>query len=123
GSVMQIPICQAFELLERPPLTCMGKIATYFALVFVALLSVQLSAQPAASATLVKAGRLLDPRTGNVLTPAFVLIEGNKIRQVGSFRQIGVAAGAKIIGLTGARWLPGLIDAHTHVIRDFIGPS
>ncbi len=31
---MQIPIRQAFELLERPPLTCMRKIATSLALVF-----------------------------------------------------------------------------------------
>ena len=33
--------------------------------------------------TLVKAGRLLDPRTGNVLSPAAVLIENGKIKEVG----------------------------------------
>src|SRR5438046_1910215 len=99
GGVMQIPIRQAFELLEQPPLTCIRKIATSFALVFLTLASVQLSAQSAASVTLVKAERLLDPRTGNVLTPAFVLIEGDKVKQVGSSSQIGVPSGAKIIDL------------------------
>jgi imidazolonepropionase-like amidohydrolase len=119
---MQIPMRQPFELLERPPLARMRKIATSFALVFVTLVSVQLSAQSAGSVTLVKADRLLDPRTGNVLTPAFVLIEGDKVKQVGSSSQIGVPSGAKIIDLAGATLLPGLIDAHTHLFLDIIVP-
>ena len=49
-----------------------------------ALFSVgQLFAQSPAVVTLVKAGRLLDPRTGNVLSPAAVLIENGKIKEVG----------------------------------------
>ena len=88
----------------------------------VALVPVQLSAQSAAPATLIKAGRLLDPRTGNVLTPAFVLIEANKITQVGSSSQIGVPDGAKIIDLGAATLLPGLIDAHTHLFLDIVVP-
>jgi hypothetical protein len=44
--------------------------------------TVHLGAQSAAPFTVVKADRLLDPRTGNVLAPAAVLIEGNKIKQV-----------------------------------------
>jgi len=43
----------------------------------------QLAAQTSPSVTLVKAGRLLDPRAGNVLSPAAVLIEGGKIKEVG----------------------------------------
>jgi imidazolonepropionase-like amidohydrolase len=70
------------------------------------------------SATLVKARRLLDPRTGNVLAPAAVLIEGDKIKQVGSPSQVPVPAGAKIIDLGGATILPGLIDSHTHLFLD-----
>jgi hypothetical protein len=119
---VQILIRQALESLERPPLTCVRKIATFFALVFVALVSVQLSAQTAPSVILVKAGHLLDPRTGNVLTPAFVLIEGDKVKQVGSSSQIAVPAGAKIIDLGGATLLPGLIDAHTLLFLDIIVP-
>jgi hypothetical protein len=48
------------------------------------LLAGQLAAQSPAVATLVKADRLLDPRTGNVLSPAAVLIENGKIKEVSS---------------------------------------
>ncbi|HET8667341.1 MAG TPA: amidohydrolase family protein, partial [Terriglobales bacterium] len=87
------------------------------------LLSVQLAAQSAATVTLVKAGRLLDPRTGNVLAPAFVLIEGDRIKQVGPPSQIGVPSGAKIVDLGSATLLPGLIDGHTHLFLDIIIPA
>jgi len=78
----------------------------------------QLGAQPAAPVTVVKAGRLLDPRTGDVLASAAVLIEGDKIKQVGSSAQIRAPGGAKIIDLGTATLLPGLIDGHTHLFLD-----
>jgi imidazolonepropionase-like amidohydrolase len=81
----------------------------------------QVKAQPAAL-TLVKAGRLLDPRTGNVLSPAAVLIEGDKIKQVGSPTQISVPAGARIIDLGAATLLPGLIDGHAHLLLNIVVP-
>jgi imidazolonepropionase-like amidohydrolase len=84
--------------------------------------TVPLLAQSASPVTLVKAGRLLDPRTGSVLSPAAVLIEGDKIKQVGSPLQIGAPANAKIIDLGKATLLPGLIDSHTHLFLDIIVP-
>jgi imidazolonepropionase-like amidohydrolase len=92
-------------------------------LLMVALASTaQLTAQAAPYVTLVKAGRLLDPRTGSVLAPAAVLIEGDKIKQVGSSSQTGVPAGAKVIDLGKTTLLPGLIDGHTHLFLDIIVP-
>ena len=41
-----------------------------------------------ATVTQLKAARLLDPRTGNVLSPAAVFIEDNKIKEVGSPSQL-----------------------------------
>jgi imidazolonepropionase-like amidohydrolase len=82
----------------------------------------QLGAQAAAAVTLVKAGRLLDPRTGNALTPAAVLIDGDKIREVGSSSQLAAPAGAAIIDLGSATLLPGLIDGHTHLFLDIVAP-
>ena len=82
----------------------------------------QLHAQAAASITLVKASRLLDPRSGQLLASAAVLIEGDKIKQVGSSAQIGVPAGANVIDLGTATMLPGLIDGHTHLLLDVVLP-
>ena len=63
--------------------------------------------------TLVKAARLLDPRTGNVLSPAAVLIEDGKIKEVSSRID---RPNARTIDLGNATLLPGLIDSHTHLL-------
>ncbi len=91
---------------------------------FTLFLSGQVAAQTPAPITLVKAGRLLDPRTGNVLSPAVVLIEGGKIKEVGPPSQVQAhtPTGVKIIDLGSATLLPGLIDSHTHLLLDVIVP-
>jgi len=90
---------------------------------FVALFAAaQLAAQPV---TIVKAARLLDPRTGTMLSPAAVLIENGTIKEVGSPSTVDAAApaGVKTIDLGSATLLPGLIDAHTHLLLDVTPPS
>jgi imidazolonepropionase-like amidohydrolase len=84
----------------------------------------QVTAQAPDPVTLVKAGRLLDPRTGNVLSPAAVLIEEGKIKEVGAPAKVQahLPVGAKTIDLGGAILLPGLIDSHTHLLLDVIVP-
>lgn len=82
----------------------------------------QLAARPPAPVTLVKAAQLLDPRTGNVLSPAAVLIEDGKIKQVGAPARLQVPAGARVIDLGNATLLPGLIDAHTHLFLNIVVP-
>jgi imidazolonepropionase-like amidohydrolase len=96
------------------------------AALFLALFSGgQLPAQLPAAVTLVKAGRLLDPRTGKVLSPAAVLIENGKIKEVGSPLQVqgDAPAGVKTIDLGSATVLPGLIDSHTHLLLDVTLPT
>jgi imidazolonepropionase-like amidohydrolase len=82
----------------------------------------QARAQSAVPVSLIKAARLLNPRTGNFLAPAAVLIEGGKIKEVGPPSQVEAAApaGAKIIDLRSATLLPGLIDGHTHLFMDIV---
>ena len=84
----------------------------------------QLVAQSAAPTTLIKAGRLLDPRSSNVLSPAAVLIEGGKIKEVGPPSQVQTRtpANVKTIDLGNATLLPDLIDSHTHLFLDIIVP-
>lgn len=73
--------------------------------------------------TLVMAGRMLDPRTGQVLSPAVVLIENGKIKEVGSPTQVRArAVGVKTIDLGSSTLLPGLIDSHTHLLLDIVVP-
>jgi len=85
--------------------------------------SLALTAQAPPVQTLVKASRLLDPRTGNVLAPAAVLIEDDKIKEVGPPSKVQAPPGAKIIDLGEATLLPGLIDSHTHLLVDPVVPA
>ena len=104
----------------------MRKRFTLLAALFFALFSTgELAAQLPARVTLVKAGRLLDPRTGNVLSPAAVLIEDGKIKEVGSPSQLQAhaPAGVKTVDLGRATLLPGLIDSHTHLLVDPTVPA
>src|SRR5436305_11186783 len=89
------------SLEARPKRT--RKLSTFLAALFFAIfMAGQLTAQSPASVTLVKACGLLDPRTGNVLSPAAVLIEAGKIKEVGPPARIQPPAGAKTIDLGSA---------------------
>jgi len=63
--------------------------------------------------TVIKAGRLIDPATGTVAANQLILIEGEKIKAVGS--NLTIPAGAEVIDLSTLTVLPGLVDAHTHM--------
>ena len=95
------------------------------AAVFGLALPVLRAAQPPATATLVKARHLLDPKTGNVLSPVAVLIENGKIKEVGAPSRVETDAptGVAVIDLGGATVLPGLVDSHAHLFLDIVVPS
>src|SRR5579862_1075695 len=102
----------------RRPLSC------FAAAIAAALFTAPLSANET-SPTIVQAARLLDPRTGNVLAPAALLIDAGKIKEVGRPEKIRsmAPAGARTIDLGSATLLPGLIDSHTHLFLDVIVPA
>src|SRR5271156_956232 len=69
---------------------------------------------PAAAHPIVlHAARLLDVKSGRVVKPGEVLVEGEKIVEVGS--AVKHPAGAEVIDLGDRTLLPGLIDAHVHL--------
>ena len=94
------------------------------AALFAGLLPSGRLAAQAPTLTLVKAGRLIDPRTGNGLSPAAVLLESSKIKEVGQPTQVQAHASGnvKTIDLGSATLLPGLIDGHTHLFLDIVRP-
>jgi imidazolonepropionase-like amidohydrolase len=67
--------------------------------------------------TAVRAGRLLDSRSGELRSNQVVLIAGERITEVGPEAQVRIPADARVIDLGDATVLPGLIDAHTHMFN------
>src|ERR1700737_282405 len=63
----------------------------------------------------IRAGHLFDSKSGQMLTNQMVLINGEKITEVGAVDRVQIPSGAQLIDLSQATVLPGLIDAHTHV--------
>jgi imidazolonepropionase-like amidohydrolase len=69
---------------------------------------------------LVRAGRLFAVRGGTVLTNQAILIEGDRIKEVGAADAVAGHAprDARVIDLRNATVLPGLIDCHTHITSE-----
>jgi len=89
-----------------------------FSLFVGATLSAQSQSSKNPTATIVKAARLLDVRKGVYIENAAILIEGERIKEVGPAAEVQNRApkNAKLIDLGQATVLPGLIDCHTHIM-------
>jgi imidazolonepropionase-like amidohydrolase len=66
--------------------------------------------------TYVRAGKLLDVRSGKMLTDQVIVIRGEKIERVAGAAQVQIPARANVVDLSRTTVLPGLIDAHTHLL-------
>ena len=71
-----------------------------------------------AQTSLVHAGRLLELRTGQLRLDQGLLIQEGRIATTGTWAQVSAAApkGVAVLDLSDQVVLPGLIEAHTHVL-------
>jgi len=97
----------------KPPV-----IALLLAASMAAIAAAQSPAPQATRTTLVKAARIVDVEAGRYLTDQAILIENDRIREVGPAAAVVARAPAHavVIDLGGATVLPGLIDCHAHLL-------
>ncbi|MGB9074359.1 MAG: amidohydrolase family protein [Terriglobales bacterium] len=96
------------------------KLTRYLHVFIISLFCINMSwaqqASPAPRTVVIRAGRLLDVKTGKTLTNQTIVVQGDRIASVGA--DTPVPADATVIDLPNATVLPGLIDAHTHITFD-----
>src|ERR1700722_16795085 len=73
---------------------------------------------PPVEGVAVRAGRMFDPVSGKNLTDQVILIKGDRIVDAGPAERIQIPAGVRVIDLSRATVLPGLIDRHVHLFQD-----
>lgn len=73
---------------------------------------------PPAAGVVIRAGRLFDPKSGTNLTNQVIVVKGDRIAAVGPPASVQIPAGARVIDLSRATVLPGLIDRHVHLMQD-----
>ena len=104
-----------FHSTLEEPMIRHRKIAAVAAL---ALTTLSLSAQaskPEVKRTLVRAGHLLDVKTGKLLDSQTIVVVGDTIQSIAPSASVAAQPGDKVVDLGGLTVLPGLIDVHTHL--------
>ncbi len=73
--------------------------------------------------TVIRAGTLIDGKSDTARHDQVILIRGNRIDRVTDAANAQIPAGAKVIDLSHATVLPGLIDSHTHIFLQGEDPA
>jgi len=72
--------------------------------------------KPPATVYLLKPAQIFDGESGQLHDNWVVLVRGEKIEAVGGTNEVTAPAEAKIIDLPGLTLMPGLIEAHSHIL-------
>src|SRR5213596_529614 len=87
--------------------------------VLVILVCLGIAARAADQTIVLKAARMFDGKSKALVQNGVVIVQGDKIVDVGS--NLTIPAGAQVIDLGDATLSPGFMDAHTHLTADFSG--
>ena len=68
-----------------------------------------------AQRTLVRAGHVLDVKTGKVADNQTIVVKGDAIVSIAPTSEVAAQQGDTVVDLGGLTVLPGLIDVHTHL--------
>lgn len=98
-----------------------GCVLGVFSLVALVVFGQQPKAPERAQLVAVRAAHLLDGKSDTPMNNAVVLIGGDRIKSVGS--GLAIPPDAKVIDLGSLTLLPGLIDAHTHLLSEMDGTN
>ncbi|HEU4691692.1 MAG TPA: amidohydrolase family protein [Vicinamibacterales bacterium] len=77
-----------------------------------------LQCSPTAKTIAVRAGRLFDSISGQMLNKQVVIVTGERITEVGPEGKVQIPQGAQVIDLSQATVVPGLIDTHSHIYNN-----
>ena len=91
----------------------------YYPVVVVTILFFAAAAGAADQTIVLKAARMFDGKSKALVQNGVVIVQGDKIVDVGS--NLPAPAGAKVIDLGDVTLSPGFMDAHTHLTSDFSG--
>src|SRR6266853_2456474 len=87
--------------------------------VIVILLFLAVAASAADQTIVLKAARMFDGKSKSLIPNGVVVVQGDKIIDVGS--NAAIPSDAKVIDLGDMTLSPGFMDAHTHLTIDFSG--
>ena len=79
--------------------------------------------KPPEAVTVIRAGVLIDGTSAAARHDQVVVVRGNRIESVGDAATAKVPEGARVVDLSHATVLPGLIDSHTHIFLQGEDPA
>lgn len=93
------------------------KLKCLFVLTVIVLSQSLLAAAQTPKRLAVRAARMLDVKSGNIVKNPVILIEGERIAEVGA--NLSIPKDSEVIDLGNVTLMPGLIDAHTHLLQNY----